>query len=552
MPRLTIGMASYNNRAEVWFTVQSLRLYQDLSDVEILIIDNYGDDHLKSFVEGAAFGVARYIRYTEKQGTAAPRDLIFSEATAEWVICIDPHVLLSPGAVARFKEWVGANQGCMDLLQGPLTYDDLTNQADALSDQWGNGMWGVWRGAKVDPDADPYPILMHGLGLFGCRKDAWLGFNPEFRGFGGEEGYIHTKFRQAGREVLCLPFLSWVHLFKVSNGDIPYPCDYADRTRNYTIGFQELGLDLAPLIEHFGADKIKPYLIQESPMGLEILTAEYGGVDVTNLVREKCIGATLILPVRNEHLGGDPCPGVRKELILSYKVDGVVSTHTVGEHGILRVPASTKNKLGIFYTNNGQPALLETVLGRIKLLEDKADIITCPWYSIPNNPFPEVIAMATNSTHLNINVQILQALYLARDCGAYDYVSFLEHDVLYPEGYFDFPEFGTGVMNNENYEGICAVGWQKQSSPGQKPLHEMTMRFDEAIAHFEQMMVHFISRSTTHDVLEPKGPHATWSSQHPSIHINTRKGFTSHCDIYTSETVPGIPYWGDYEKYKLF
>ena len=68
-------------------------------------------------------------------------------------------------------------------------------------------MFGQWstdeRGA--DPDAPPFEITMQGLGLFACRRDAWPGFHPEFRGFGGEEYYIHEKFRRNGAKVLCLP-----------------------------------------------------------------------------------------------------------------------------------------------------------------------------------------------------------------------------------------------------------------------------------------------------------------------------------------------------------
>ena len=34
-----------------------------------------------------------------------------------------------------------------------------------------------------------------------------------FREFGGEEWYIHEKYRQAGAKCLCLPFLRWQHRF---------------------------------------------------------------------------------------------------------------------------------------------------------------------------------------------------------------------------------------------------------------------------------------------------------------------------------------------------
>jgi hypothetical protein len=71
---------------------------------------------------------------------------------------------------------------------------------------------------------------MQGLGVFSCRKAAWLGFNPAFRGFGGEEGYIHEKFRQAGARTLCLPFLRWGHRFGRPAG-VPYPVLLNDKVK---------------------------------------------------------------------------------------------------------------------------------------------------------------------------------------------------------------------------------------------------------------------------------------------------------------------------------
>jgi hypothetical protein len=91
---------------------------------------------------------------------------------------------------------------------------------------------------------------MQGLGLFACRRLAWPGFNRRFRGFGGEEGYLHEKFRQAGGRSLCLPFLRWIHRFNRPMG-IPYTNTWDDRLRNYLIGFTELGWDTGPVEEHF-------------------------------------------------------------------------------------------------------------------------------------------------------------------------------------------------------------------------------------------------------------------------------------------------------------
>jgi len=136
-------------------------------------------------------------------------------------------------------------------LQGPLINDDLSTLKTHMRPEWRNGFYGVWdfdsRGA--DAEGEPFDIPMQGLGLFVCRKDAWPGFNPRFRGFGGEEGYIHEKFRIRGNRTLCVPFLRWLHRFGRPLG-VPYPNNWWDRIRNYLIGFHEVGLPISDLKAH--------------------------------------------------------------------------------------------------------------------------------------------------------------------------------------------------------------------------------------------------------------------------------------------------------------
>src|SRR5215204_231547 len=248
---LTIGMATYNDFNGVYFTLQALRLYQDLQDTELLVIDNYGCPATKQLLEGWVHG-ARYVLAKEVRGTAAPRDLVFREALGEAVVCCDSHVLFAPGAIRRLKEYYREHPECPDLLQGPLVYDDLKTISTHFDPVWRAQMWGIWatdpRGQ--DPEGEPFEIPMQGLGAFSCRKGAWPGFNPMFRGFGGEEGYIHEKFRQAGGRCLCLPWLRWTHRFGRPAGT-EYPLTVEEKLRNYVIGHAELGLDPTPVLAHF-------------------------------------------------------------------------------------------------------------------------------------------------------------------------------------------------------------------------------------------------------------------------------------------------------------
>jgi hypothetical protein len=167
-------------------------------------------------------------------------------------MCIDSHVLLEPGCLKKLIDFYDAGLDNGNLLQGPLIYDDLSNISTHFDLKWSGHMWGTWAtdDKGKDIDSPPFEIPAQGMGLFSCRKNSWLGFNKEFRGFGGEEGYIHEKYRKNGKQTLCLPFLKWLHRFGRPSG-VPYVNDLKDRFRNYMIGFIELGLDTTELKNHF-------------------------------------------------------------------------------------------------------------------------------------------------------------------------------------------------------------------------------------------------------------------------------------------------------------
>jgi hypothetical protein len=251
-PALTIGMATYDDFDGVYFTLQALRMYHDLDDTELLVVDNYGCPHTRDLVRDWANGT--YLLADDVVGTAAPKDLVFRKASGVAVLCCDSHVLFPPGVIARLKRYYREHPDCVDLLQGPLVYDDGRQVSSHFEPVWRDQMWGVWATdpRAFDPESEPFEIPMQGLGAFSCRSEAWPGFHPGFRGFGGEEGYLHEKFRRAGAQCLCLPWFRWMHRFGRPRG-IPYPLTIDDKLRNYLLGHTELGLDLAPVLAHFAA-----------------------------------------------------------------------------------------------------------------------------------------------------------------------------------------------------------------------------------------------------------------------------------------------------------
>ena len=248
-------MVTYDDLDGVWFTIQAIRMYQAevLADVSFLVIDNHpeGDAGPSLKALEAWLPNYRYVPFDGYRGTAV-RDLVFREACADIVCCVDSHVLLRPGALTHLLEWFGANPGSKDLLQGPMLYDSIEPRATHLEPAWGAGMFGQWeRDARIEEsDCEPFEIAMQGLGLFACLREAWPGLNPRLRGWGGEEGYLHERFRQRGGRVLCHPRLGWLPRPSRPAGP-SYPNAWEDRIRNYHIAWSEIGWDLAPVRSHY-------------------------------------------------------------------------------------------------------------------------------------------------------------------------------------------------------------------------------------------------------------------------------------------------------------
>lgn len=286
---------------------------------------------------------------------------------------------------------------------------------------------------------------------------------------------------------------------------------------------------------------------------MKILNATYGDVDITGLIINKISGNKLLLKVNNDIIG-DPKPGVVKYLNIEYEHNGETLNGSYKENTICSLPKSTTNKLGIFYSNNNNPTIYPTIEKSLQTIEkaaqNKADILTCVWNTIPNNPFAQIISWYQSQSHLNQLLQIMQCLYTAREMGKYDYVSFLEHDVLYGEGYFDYPEFESGnIYTNMNFIGVNKEGWQPLNQRDE-PFHQMTMRFDDAIQHCERILGNALIRNS--GLIEPQDMvRKQWESPNQSVHVNHGHHFTSHFSIYGTANGTYNEYWGEHSQYIL-
>ena len=257
MSKLTVGICVYDDYDGAYFTLQSIRFHnRDIIDrLEFVIINNNPKSEKGKALHTLTDWIKEPVTYVEVTEYTSPflKGKVFELANTDYVLVMDCHVLLATGCLKKLLNFYDKGLDKGNLLSGPLVYDDFENISTHFDlSKWGSHMWGSWaldpRG--LDPNNKPFEIDAMGMGLFSCRKDSWLGFNPKFRGFGGEEGYIHKKYKMNGKKTLCLPFMRWLHRFERPDG-VPYHYDLKDRFRNYMIGFQETKQDTNIVVEQF-------------------------------------------------------------------------------------------------------------------------------------------------------------------------------------------------------------------------------------------------------------------------------------------------------------
>ena len=286
---------------------------------------------------------------------------------------------------------------------------------------------------------------------------------------------------------------------------------------------------------------------------MKIIKATYGGKDCLSQISNKVTGNSLILRSNNSIIG-DPSVGVRKTLEITLEDNGVVHTISALEGNLIIYPKDKHDRLGIFYSNNNTesiyPAIRASLASIKKAADGVADIYTCMWKHESENPFPEYIAWTQTHSHLNQLLQIMQLLYTAREIYPYKSVSFLEHDVLYPEGYFDYPDLKEGeVLTNMNYMGMNKDGFQIRGQ-NDEPFHQMTMNFDEAIKHCESILANALI--TNSGLIETQTmKRSQWMCKNPAVHINHGKHFTSHYNVYIKGSEKKTnAYWGEFTKWE--
>lgn len=149
----------------------------------------------------------------------------------------------------------------------------------------------------------------------------------------------------------------------VADPDLAKPCQLRvvlrpDPTQSELIRLPIETVPSEPVeVEHSPMKLVLPHITQKSeadyPMlyeiesagqtlYIELHSATYGfrdgSRDALSVVRDAMTGTGIDLIVNNDTMGGDPCPGAQKELVVEYSIDRQAKTARKKEHERLRIP----------------------------------------------------------------------------------------------------------------------------------------------------------------------------------------------------------------------
>lgn len=166
MPKLlTVGCAHLDDFDGAYFTLNSARLSipkQYRPHVEYVVVDSgNGASKHSEMLRGLLSNIGEQAKYAHLPGggTSTARNKVVELASGEFVLVVDPHVLLYPQSWERLlrtvadwsagrdsKECPGLHEGwgMPHLVQGPLLMDDHRSISTHFFDRWEGEMWGKW------------------------------------------------------------------------------------------------------------------------------------------------------------------------------------------------------------------------------------------------------------------------------------------------------------------------------------------------------------------------------------------------------------------------
>ena len=271
-------MACWDDVEGTFWTLSILRqfhvpYYSHLRDqVELLVVDDMPTEQ-RELRHLCNLANAKFVHKPKAMGPAHAKSSVFEEASGDYTLLLDSHVLCLPGSVEYLLN--GINSGAIgnDIWSGPLVSENGGIIATELLPRWRGEFWGIWDTDHSIVEKKAKQIEGMGSAFFCMKTKNFIDnecFPKEFRGFGGEELIMSEINRQkTGGQHWCHDALRWQHRFYKPK-PVSYTLTVNDKFKNYVIGFYRCGYDTESVRKYF-AKKLAAAQLKHNSAELETI-----------------------------------------------------------------------------------------------------------------------------------------------------------------------------------------------------------------------------------------------------------------------------------------
>jgi len=353
-----------NGNSLLWrHDIQHIRTANDCTDVEFVALDMLPEHpHAKRISAMAESGFAGASRYVAGTRDGSTLQQAAEAARGPAVLVLSPGAILFPGVVPKLIRYFADHPDSKDIVTGPMVGDNLRSIATHMRGEWHGREFGQQATAWETPDGrlvgayrsppnntlyhvmpngeqtegpdikwsehatrlvasrwsplgnspqDSFAIPAQRLDVFAFMKPAWPALDPNIRGLGGEEFYLHDLFRANGGQALCLGFMRWA---LVTDGAGRSSRDAL--IRNILIGLKARGLSTDDIARAVGEHKLLTpedwERVSSDPVGYKAKSQEPPPTPETGPGEE--IGAILASLGAKEKSGCGGCANKRRQM----------------------------------------------------------------------------------------------------------------------------------------------------------------------------------------------------------------------------------------------
>lgn len=270
MKKCSIIILNYKTGEHVEKLLDSIRSYLNPGEFEIIVADNNsGDEHLRSIT--GAYGFVKFLFLDSNDGFASGNNRAAAHAGCEYLLFLNPDVILKDDSVNRLLEYLKGEPDC-GLVSGLL--ENENGDVIYCFNDYPGFEWELYQMLGAGYDSKISKILMrreiktgesfevdwfHGAFLMMRKSDfsAAGGFNEKYFMYYEDVELCYKIKRILGKKIVCQPDVRVIHdtrasikndggdnlyTFHINRGKIIFFGNYSFLRRNFLLAVSATGI----------------------------------------------------------------------------------------------------------------------------------------------------------------------------------------------------------------------------------------------------------------------------------------------------------------------